>query len=116
MEPERRQLPAQLGDLAPGDARQAVVDERGLDLGQLRVEVRGGLVVARAGSRVVGQRHARPAQPLGDAAEAPAVRLVREAAAELAVGLGQGLGVARQAVRERPGDALGRRGRRRPSA
>ena len=41
VEPEGRELPAQLGDLAPGDARQPVVDERGLDLGQLRVEGRG---------------------------------------------------------------------------
>ena len=33
VEPERRHLPAQLGDLAPGDPLEAVVDERRLDLG-----------------------------------------------------------------------------------
>ena len=109
--PNVAELPAQLRDLAPGDPLQAVLDERGLELGQLRVEVRGVVVVAGARTRVVGQRHPRPAQPLGDEPEPLAVRLVREAAAELAVGLGQGLGVARQAVGQRSGDARRRRGR-----
>ena len=112
VEPVRRDLPAQLRDLAPGDALQAIVDERGLELGQLRVEVRGSVVVAGARSRVVGQRHAGPAQALGDEPEPLAIGLVREAAAELSVGLGKGLGVAGQAVREGSGDARRRRGRR----
>ena len=40
VEPERRELPAQVLDLAPGDAGQAVGDERVLDLGQLDVQLR----------------------------------------------------------------------------
>ena len=94
VEPERRDLPAQLGDLAPGDPRQPVLDERGLDLGELRIEL--GRVVVVAGSRpgVVGQGDPRPAQALGDEPEALAIRLVGEAPAELAIGLGQVLGVA----------------------
>ena len=58
-----------------------------------------------SGAGLAGQRRARPAQPLGDEPEPLAVRLVREAAAELAVGLGQVLGVAGQPRRERPRDA-----------
>ena len=38
VEPERRHLPAQLGDLAPGDPPETVVDERVLDLAELGVE------------------------------------------------------------------------------
>ncbi len=56
VEPVRRDLPAQLRDLAPGDALQAILDERGLELGQLRVEVRGRVVVA--GARVPYRRPA----------------------------------------------------------
>ena len=39
VEPERPELPAQLRDLAPGDAAQALGDERVGDLGELRVEL-----------------------------------------------------------------------------
>ena len=41
VEPERPELPAQLRDLAPGGAAQALGDERVGDLGQLRVELLG---------------------------------------------------------------------------
>ncbi len=53
VEPERRELPAQLGHLAPGDPAEAVVDERGLELGQLLVEGRG---VRRSGRSAVRPR------------------------------------------------------------
>ena len=55
VEPERRDLPAQLGDLAPGDAVQAVGDERVLELGELGVELGGVGVVAGQRRRLVGQ-------------------------------------------------------------
>ena len=111
VEPERGQLPAQLRDLAPGDPGQPVLDERVLDLGQLGVELGGVLVVPGPRAGVVGQRDPGPAQPLGDEAEALAVRLVGESPAELAIGLGQRLRVAREAVRQRPRDAPRRRRR-----
>ncbi len=97
VEPERADLPAQIGDLAPGDPLEAVGDERLGDLDQLGVEVAGRLVAPGQGRRLPDERGARPAQPLGDEPEALAVRLVGEAPAELAVGLGQVLGVAREA-------------------
>ena len=52
--------------------------------------------------RLAGQRRPRAPQPLGDEPEALPVRLVREASPELPVGLGQVLGVAGEARRERP--------------
>ena len=99
--PNVADLPAAVRDLAPGDPVEPVGDERLLDLGQLRVELLGPRVAAGQRSRLAGQRGPRPAQPLGDEPEALAVRLVGEAAAELAVGLGQVLGVAGEARRER---------------
>jgi hypothetical protein len=41
VEPERRELPAQLRDLSPGDPLETVVDEGVLDLAQLQVECLG---------------------------------------------------------------------------
>ena len=49
VEPERGQLPAQVRDLAPCDPTETVVDERGLDLGELHVEGGGIRVVAGRG-------------------------------------------------------------------
>ena len=116
VEPERADLPAQLGDLAPRDARQTIGHERVLELGELGIELRRRAVAAGQWRRLADERRPRPAQPLGDVAEALAVRLVREAPAELAIGLGQVLGVACQARRERPGDPVGRASRPRSSA
>ena len=112
VEPERPELPAQFRDLAPGGAAETVGDERVGDLGQLRVELLGRRVAPGQRRRLADEVRARPAQPLGDEPEALAVRLVGEAAAELAVGLGQVLGVACQARGERPRHAIARgRGR-----
>ena len=112
VEPECRQLPAQFGHLAPRDPRQPLVRERLLDLAQLRIQVIGGVVVARAGTRFPGQHRPRATQSLGDEPEALAVRLVRETPPELPIGLGQVLGVARKTRGKRPGKVL-MRGRRR---
>ena len=106
VEPERPDLPAQLGDLAVGDARQAVGDERVGDLGQLGLQLVGARVAPGPWRGLADQRGPRPAQSLGDEPEPLAIRLVREAAAELSVGLGQVLRVARQAGRQRPRDAV----------
>ena len=46
MEPERRQLPAEVLGLAPRNPAESVADERLLDLGDLRVELGGALVAA----------------------------------------------------------------------
>ena len=103
VEPERAELPAQLGDLAPGHPAEAVGGERLLDLDQLGVEVGRAAVASGPRRRLAGEGRARPAQSLGDEPEALAVRLVREAPPELAIGLGQVLGVAGEARRQRPG-------------
>ena len=109
VEPERRQLPAQLGDLAPGDPAEPV-----------RARARAGARPARrrARRRPGSRRRAAPASPvsdarvrrsaLGDRAQALPVRLLGEAAPELADGLGQLLGVAREGAVEAAVDALGR--------
>ena len=113
VEPERPDLPAQLGDLALRDALEAVGDERVLESRPARYRARRRRPVP-AGQRrgLADEGGPRPAQPLGDEPEALAIRLVREAAAELSVGLGKVLGVAGQARRERPGDPFVRgRGR-----
>ena len=95
VEPERPDLPAKLGDLAVRDARQAVGDERVRDLGELGVEL-GRRVPYRPvrGAASPASAAARPTQSLGDEPEPLPIRLVREAAAELPVGLGEVLGVA----------------------
>ena len=107
VEPVRRDLPAQLGDLAPGDALQPSSTSAS-DLGQLRVEVGRRLVAPGARRRLADERHARSAQSLGDEPEPLAIRLVREAAAKLSVGLGEVLGIARRGGTR----AVGRRCRR----
>ncbi len=59
VEPERPDLPAQLGDVAPGDPLEPVGDERVGDLGELRVEV---AAPSRSGrSAAPAPRPARPA-------------------------------------------------------
>ena len=68
---------------------------------ELGVELGGRRVAPGQWRRLADERSPRPAQPLGDEPEPLAVRLVREAPAELAVGLGQVLGVAREPGRER---------------
>ena len=83
VEAERRQAPAQVLDLAVRHAGQAVGDERRLDLDELQVE-RRRRGVAVGGRIAVDEARSRPAQPLGDEAEAPAVRLVGEAPDQLA--------------------------------
>ena len=111
VEPERPDLPAQLGDLAAGDAVETVGHERVGDLGQLGLELGGRAVASGQRRRLADERGPRPAQPLGDEPEPLAVRLVGEAPAELAVGLGQVLGVARETRGERPRDPVRRRRR-----
>ena len=112
MEPERAELPAQVGDLPERDPLEAVGDERVLHLGQLGVELGGVRVPAADRRRLPGQRGAGATQPLGDEPEALSVGLVREAPAEQPVGLGERLGVAgRDAARARR-DAIPGRGRR----
>ena len=111
MEPERRELPAQVLDLAPGDPPEPVRDERILELRQLGVELTGGLVPPGEWGRLAGEVRPGPADPLGDEPEPLAVRLVRVAASELPVELGKELGVAGEAGGERPRDGLGRRRR-----
>ena len=107
VEPERAELPAQVGDLAERDPLEAVGDERVLDLGELGVEL-GGVGVPAADRRgLPGERGPGPAQPLGDEPEPLPVRLVREAPPEQPVGLGQRLRVAGQAQCQR----AARRGR-----
>ena len=112
MEPERRELPAQVLDLAPCDAGQSVPKERVLDLGQLGVQVRCGFVASGERCLLAGEVGPRPAEPLGDEPEPLAVRLVRKAAAQLAIELGQELGVAGEAGDERPGNIVRVHGRR----
>ena len=112
VEPERRQLPAEFGHLAPGDSGQPVVDERRLELGELGVELRSVGVVARTRSRLAGHRRARPPQSLGDEPEALAIRLVGESPPQLPVGLRQVLGIAREPHPERTRDPGMRRRRR----
>ena len=97
VEPERPELPAQFRDLAPRHATQAFGDERIGDLGQLRVELLGRRIPPGQRRRLADEVRSRPAQPLGDEPEALAVRLVGEAPAELAISLGQVLGVTCQA-------------------
>ena len=116
VEPERPDLPAQLGDLAPGDALETVGDERVGDLDQFGIQLGRRAVPPGQRRGLADQRGPRPAQPLGDEPEALAVRLVGEAPAELSVGLREVLGIAGQARRERPGDPFVPRSRRRSSA
>ena len=59
VEPERADLPAQVGDLAPGDALEAVGEERVLELGELGVELVGRRRIGR--SAAPARRSARPA-------------------------------------------------------
>ena len=109
MEPERRQLPAQVGDLAPGDARQAIRNERVLDLDQLDIELIRAGVATRQGCGVTGQVGARPAEPLRHEAEALPVGLVGVAPAQLPIEIGQELGVPGEATDEPARHPLGRR-------
>ena len=112
METERRDLPAQVGDLAPRDALEPTGDQRVLDLGKLAVELVGRLVVPGARARPAGEHRSRAPEPLGDEPEALSIRLVGEAPPELSVGLRQVLGVAREAGGKRPRHPVVR-GRRR---
>ncbi len=108
VEPEGRQLPAQLGDLAPGDPAQRVLDQRVLERCELGVERRGVRVAARPRAGLVGQRRPSPAQALRDRAQPLAVWLLGEAAAELADDLGQLLGVAGKRAAQATVDVIGR--------
>ena len=88
MESERRQLPPQVLDLPPGAPREAVGDKRLLELGELCVELVGGVVATRE-RRLLGREVGpRPANPLGDEAEPLAIRFLRESPSEHAVRLG----------------------------
>ncbi len=100
VEAERRQAPAEVLDLAVRHAGQAVGDERVLDLDELQVE-RHRRGVAVGGRIAVHEARSRPAQPLGDEAEAPAVRLVGEAPDQLAAEIREGSRVRCQAHRQR---------------
>ena len=108
MEAERLDLPAEVLDLPVGDARQPVRDEAGLQLGQLLDQLLGRLVVPCDRARLLGEVPASAAQPLGDRPHAAAIRLVGEAAGQIAHRLGQVLGIAGQPVLELRVDALAR--------
>ncbi len=109
MEAEGAELPAQLGDLAPGHPAQAVGGERVLDLDQLGVELGRGAVATGECGRFAGQGRPRAAEPLGDEPEALPVGLVREAPPELSIGLRQVLRIAGQARGERSRHLVGGR-------
>ena len=112
VESERRQLPAQLGDLAPGDPTHPVAHERFLDLAQLDVEGFGIGIGAGPRTGLACADRARSTQSLGDEPEALPIWLVREATAQLTIGLGELLRVSRETRRERFRDpVVGRRGR-----
>ena len=112
MEPERAELPAQVGDLSERDPLEAVGDQRVLHLGQLGVELGRVRVPAADRRGLPGERGAGSTQPLGDEPEALPVGLVREAPAQQAVGLGERLRVARESQRQRRRDAIPRCRRR----
>ena len=111
MESERADLPTQLGDLTPGDAVQTFGHERIGDLGQLGLEVGRDRVAPGPWRRLADERSPRPAEPLGDEPEPLSVRLVREPAAKLAVGLGKVLGIAGEPGREGTRDVVAGRSR-----
>ena len=102
VEAERCQLPAQVLDLAPRDPGEAVAGERGLQLGELAVELLGCVIAPGQRGRLPGEPGTGPADALGDEPEALPVRLVREPATQLAIGLGQLLGIAGKARGKRP--------------
>ena len=107
MEPERRKLPAQLGDLAPRHADEPVDDQGVGEHAELRVE-HGWVRVAAAPRRgLARQRRARPAQALGDGTHPLPIGLVRESASQLADDLGQLLRVAGEGAAECSVDPVG---------
>ena len=55
VEPERPDLPAEVRDLAPGDAVEAIGEQRLLELGELLVQLVGRGVPAGARCRLPGQ-------------------------------------------------------------
>ncbi len=112
VEPECRDLPAEIRQLPPGDARQVVGDEGCLEHGEVRVEGRGIAVAARARRRLAGEPRARAAQALGDRAQVLAIRLVREPPAQVAGRLAQVLRVADEGRVQRPVQARGGEARR----
>ncbi len=108
VEPERRQLPAQVRQLTVGDPREPVGDQRILEDSQLGIQGSGLPVAARARCRFAGQRGPGPPEALGDAAQALAVRLIGEAAPELAGRVGELLRVTDQRGVESAVEAGGR--------
>ncbi len=106
VEPERPDLPAELGHLSPRHAIEAVGHQRLADLDELGVQVGDRRVSAAQGCRLADERSARAAQPLGDEPEALPVWLVGEPAAKQAVRLGEVLGVAGETRGERPRDPV----------
>ncbi len=111
VEAERADLPAQFRHFAVGDPLEPVRHERVGDLCEFGLQLLRPGVSPRQRGRFPDQCRPRPTQPLGDEPEPLPVRLVRESAAELSVGLGQVLGVARKARHEGPCHAVA--GRRR---
>ena len=111
VEPERRELPAEVGELAVRDPPQPVRRERVLDDGELRVERLGVGVAAGPRRGLAGQRRPGAADPLGDRAQPLPVGLLGEAAPELAHRLGQLLAVLGERVVERPVDGVRRHAR-----
>ena len=111
MESERADLPTQFGDLTPGDSVQTLGHERIRDLGQLGLKVGRDRVAARPWRGLADERCSRPAEPLRDEPESLSVRLVRESAAKLAVGLRKVLGIAREPGRQGTRNVLAGRSR-----
>ncbi len=108
MEAERLDLPAEVLNLPVGDARHPVRDQAGLKLRQLLDELLGRLVVPGHRARLLGEVPASAAQALGNRPHAAAVRLVGEAASQIAHRLGQLFGIAGEAVLELRVDPLAR--------
>jgi len=109
VEPEGRELPAEVGDVSPGDSRQAVRHQGLLDLHQLGIQLSGIGVAAGQRGGLAGEVSPGPAEPLCDEPESLPVRLVGEAPAELAVEIREQLRVAGEPRHEGPRHRLRRR-------
>ena len=108
VEPERRQLPAHVGELAVRHPRQPVADQRLLDHVELSIEGRGIGIAAAPRCRLAGEGGPRPAQPFGHDAQPLPVGFIGEAAPQVAHGLREFLGIPGQLAPERAIDPLRR--------
>src|SRR5215208_4200798 len=96
VEAERLDLPPEVLHVAPRGPRQADLDERALQLIELRDELPGAAVRAGRRRSLLGQASARPAQALGDEGETLPDRLVGKALAHGSIEVGEGHRVGRE--------------------